>query len=93
MEKVQGDSKPGNGDVQSPSKPVKEVGSPKPVKKVAPSQQMVTIVFKQNRHFDLHVGREMVEFRGRESKQIPKEWLEHRDFKQAAKYFTIKGVS
>lgn len=67
---------------------VKEVPEEKKVKK----KETVTITFKQNRKFDLHVGRNMETFRGRESKAIPKEWLKHPDFKQVQKYFIVKGV-
>ena len=57
-----------------------------------PVVKMVSIMFRENRKFDLHVGREMITFRGREVKQIPTEWLLHRDFLQASDYFIVKGV-
>jgi hypothetical protein len=57
-----------------------------------PAKHGVTVVFRQNRKFDLHVGRSVLVFEGREAKQIPKEWLQHPDFKQVAKYFVVKGV-
>jgi hypothetical protein len=56
------------------------------------SSQKVTIMFKENRKFDLHVGREVVVFRGRESKPVPAHWLKHRDFKQVSYLFSVKGV-
>lgn len=55
-------------------------------------QQTVTIMFKENRRFDLHIGRDVLVFKGREIKPIPVEWLKHRDFIQVQKYFTVKGV-
>lgn len=56
------------------------------------ARREVTVVFRQNRKFDLHVGREMVVFEGRVAKQIPVEWLQSPDFQQVAKYFVVKGV-
>jgi hypothetical protein len=53
---------------------------------------MVSVTFRQNRKFDLHVGRNIVVFEGMETKEIPIEWLEHPDFIQAKKYLVIKGV-
>jgi len=41
-----------------------------PVQK--PAVKTASIMFKENRKFDLHIGREMVTFRGREIKQIPR---------------------
>ena len=54
--------------------------------------KMVSIMFRENRKFDLHIGREMITFKGREIKQIPAEWLFHRDFLQASDQFIVKGV-
>ena len=56
------------------------------------NSKTVTVTFKDVRKFDLHVGREMVVFKGKESKQIPADWLKHSDFKQVSKYFIVKGV-
>jgi hypothetical protein len=63
-----------------------------PEKKKVPKQETVNIIFRQNRKFDLHVGRDMITFRGRESKPIPKSWLKHSDFLQSKKLFIVKGV-
>ena len=57
-----------------------------------PIVKMVSVMFRENRKFDLHVGREMITFKGREIKQIPAEWLLHRDFLQASDQFIVKGV-
>jgi hypothetical protein len=62
----------------------------KPVEKKV--EKKVEITFRENRKFDLHVHREMMIFRGRETKSISKAWLEHKDFKQVEKYFIIKEV-
>lgn len=70
---------------------VSEVKEEPEVNKV-PKKETVKIMFRQNRKYDLHVGRNMVTFRGRELKKIPKAWLNHPDFKQASKLFIVKGV-
>lgn len=69
-----------------------KVTKPKPEKKHTATKSEVTVVFKQNRKFDLHVGREVMVFMGREALRIPKAWLDHPDFRQVQKYFIIKGV-
>lgn len=51
---------------------------------------MVNIKFKENRKFDLHVGRKMLTFRGRESKPVPESWLTHKDFLCVQNLFIIK---
>jgi hypothetical protein len=55
-------------------------------------EKMVTITFRDNRKFDLHIGRNMVTFNGRESKPIPSSWLTHGDWQNVKNYFLIKGV-
>lgn len=52
----------------------------------------VTITFRENRTFDLHVGRDIKQFGPRESKPIPVTWLKHRDFMQQKSKFIIKGA-
>jgi hypothetical protein len=59
--------------------------SKKPVK-------MVTITFRENRKFELHIGREITVFLGRVSKQVPASYLQHKDWKNVSKYFIVKGV-
>lgn len=71
---------------------VKRVGRPRNETKVQATKQTVSVMFRENRKFDLHVGREIVVFLGRETKEIPREWLCHPDFLQVGKYFTVKGV-
>ena len=61
-------------------------------KKKVPKANTVMVMFRENRKFDLHVGRDVVVFRGRECKEIPKKWLTHPDFKQQSKKFIVKGV-
>ncbi len=38
------------------------------------------LTFKQNRAFELHVGRDIYRFEGRESKEVPRSILKHKDF-------------
>lgn len=51
---------------------------------------MVFLTFRETRKYDLHIGREMITFRGRETKLVPESWLTHKDFLKAAKLFIIK---
>ena len=59
--------------------------------KVGPKKKL-TITFRHNRTFELHIGQEVMRFEGRETKQIDKSILEHPAFIQAKKYFIIKGI-
>lgn len=52
----------------------------------------VTIQFKQNRSFELYVNRKMYCFEPHEEKIVEKSVIDHEDFKQVSKYFTIKGA-
>ena len=63
----------------------------KSVKKVdiAPAKNIVKLTFRENRKFDLHIGRNMVTFMGRQSITVPKKWLEHKDWPNVSKYFII----
>lgn len=66
--------------------------TPKKVPKEAISVSLVDvpIMFREQRKFDLHVGREMIVFRGRETKYVPEEWIEHPDFVQVSRLFVIR---
>jgi hypothetical protein len=55
-------------------------------------EKKVNIMFRENRKFDLHIGRDMITFLGRESKSIPAAWLDHKDWNNVSKYFIVKGV-
>lgn len=57
-----------------------------------PVTKTVKVVFRQNRKFDLHIARQVIEFGPHETREIPAAWLDDPAFKQAAKYFTVKGV-
>lgn len=52
----------------------------------------VSVVYRYNRKHDLHIGREMVTFKARERKDIPRAWLKHPDWENEAKNFVVKGV-
>ncbi len=52
----------------------------------------VTITFRENRSFELHVGRQIKKFGPRESRPIPITWLKHRDFIQQKSKFIVKGI-
>lgn len=56
------------------------------------NKDTVSVIFRENRKFDLHIGREMVTFKARERKDIPKIWLKHKDWQNVSKYFVVKGV-
>ena len=59
---------------------------PRAVNPVSKKVQTVNIMFRERRKFDLHVGRNMLTFRGRESKPVQKSWIEHKDFQQVVCY-------
>lgn len=61
-------------------------------KKQSVYRDVVEVTFKENRKFDLHVGRKLLTFKGREKKTIPKEWLDHPDFQQVNKMFIVRGI-
>lgn len=76
--------------VQTKTDESKKIGKEKGVRFPRSVEPMVKITFKQNRKFNLHLGRQVFIFRGRESKEIPKELLEHKDFTDYIKqYFVI----
>jgi len=56
------------------------------------NKDTVSVMFRENRKFDLHIGREMVTFNARERKDIPRKWLKHKDWNNVLKYFIVKGV-
>lgn len=57
-------------------------------------EKKVRITFKENRAFELHIGREIYRFSGRESKVVPASLLEHKDFtEQTAMKFVVVPIS
>ena len=66
-------------------KETREMKTESPVKVPA----MVLLTFRENRKFDLHIGREMKTFRGRQTLPVPAGWVKHKDFKNVAKFFVI----
>jgi len=66
------------------------------VKKETPETvniEKIPVTFRGNRKYDLHIGREMVTFLSRETKEIPKNWLNHPDWIQTKKLFVVSGIS
>lgn len=55
-------------------------------------EKMIMVQFKENRKFDLHIGRNIITFYGREIKPIPANWLKHNDWQNIKNYFFVKGV-
>jgi len=74
-------------DDKKQKKPVQE-----PLKKPIKHSGKVKIKFRESRKFDLHIGREMIVFKGREEKEVPASWIEHKDFKNVSKNFIVKGA-
>lgn len=52
--------------------------------------RMATVTFKENRKYDLHIGRNVIVFKARETKKIPAAYLLHSDWEQASKLFLVK---
>ena len=50
------------------------------------------LTFKQNRSFDLHLGKKMISFGPKESIEVDESVVEHKDFAQSSKYFVIKEI-
>jgi hypothetical protein len=75
------------------SEVAKEAKVGKDLERVTPSAD-VFIMFKQNRTYELKVGRNYYLFSGREKKKVPRTILEHPDFTpEIKKYFIIQEVS
>lgn len=62
------------------------------VRSKSATEKTVTIQFKENRKFDLHIGRNMKTFLSRESLPVPASWLQHKDWQNVRHYFNVKGV-
>jgi hypothetical protein len=54
-----------------------------------PRIETVQVMFRENRKFDLRVGRETITFRGKEKKSIPEKWLKTRDWAQQSSKFVV----
>ena len=53
----------------------------------------ISVTFKENRSFELHIGNSITRFEGRETKILSKKVTEHKDFTDAmSKKFVIKEV-
>lgn len=60
-----------------------------PVAKVK-KEVCVFATFRENRKYDLHIGRKVITFMARETKEIPESLLDHSDWEQASKLFVIR---
>lgn len=60
-----------------------------PTKK-AEKEVTVFATFRENRKYDLHIGRRVIVFTARETKEIPESFLNHSDWAQASKLFVIR---
>ena len=74
------------------SYPDRIIPKPKEKKSKVGTPKKVTITFRHNRAFELHIGQEVMRFEGRETKPLDRDLLDHPAFIQARKYFIIKGV-
>lgn len=63
---------------------------------IAPAKKtgaMVSLSFRYNRPFDLHIGRYLYRFEPHQKREdIPSKVLDHIDFQNVKKYFVINGV-
>lgn len=56
--------------------------------------EMVDVTFTQNRSFELHIGRNIYKFDGRQTVKLPKSVLNHPDFTADLKrYFHIAVIT
>jgi hypothetical protein len=75
----------------------KEQGRPEPnaeTDRAVPGkkEKTVSIIFRENRKYDLHVGGKITVFKGRERKSVPVSLTKHKDFIQVQRLFVVKGV-
>lgn len=61
-------------------------------RKVPAKKKQLTITFRHNRTFELHIGHEVMRFEGRQTKAVDISILKHPAFIQARKDFNIKGI-
>jgi len=57
------------------------------------SKGKVQIMFNQNRTFELYVGREYLVFAPFGMHEVSEEFIQHPDFQQQSKYFSIRQLS
>ena len=87
-EKVFGESNNKN-DFYPPDPP-----KDKTVEKEGEEKKEVSLTFKENRAYELHIGRQIYRFEGRESKIVPRSVLVHKDFtERISKKFVIREVN
>lgn len=70
--------------------PIPDVGTnPERVKKEVKEKNFT---FRENRKYDLTLGRTVIIFTARETKSLPESLLQHPDWPQAAKLFVVKDL-
>lgn len=53
--------------------------------------ETVSLTFKGTRKFELHIGRKIYIFMGRETHPLPRSVLEHKDFTEKIKEYFVIG--
>jgi hypothetical protein len=59
----------------------------------AANDKRVSITFLEDRKFELYIGGEQFTFNGTETKEIPASYVDHPDFIQQKKNFSVSYVS
>ena len=54
------------------------------------AEKSFTLIFKDNRSYDLHLGKTVISFSPKGSQIVPEWVVKHKDFENASKYFVIK---
>lgn len=75
--------------MEKPLEKPKDLKFKKEIKEVKKKKQ-ASLTFRENRKYDLHIARQVITFRGRETKTVPQSWLNDKDFNQVRKNFVIK---
>ena len=74
-------------------KPEKTESLPGYTVRLRKDSENITLTFKHNRAFELHVGREMYRFEGQVTLSVPAWVQRHKDFtKDIKNLFVVKGV-
>lgn len=66
-----------------------KVGKNKPTYTASQKEQMVTLLFKQNRSYELRIGQNFYCFGPSEKVQVPADVIKHPDFESQKIFFEI----
>lgn len=66
-----------------------KIGKNKPVYAASQKSEMVTLLFKQNRSYELRIGQQFYCFGPSGKVQVPAEVLKHPDFESQKNFFEI----